>query len=249
MLTRLIASSQELFQEKDYLNSRFFHKRAYYLAVVAHALVSSDRLDLNLVYESPQGDARRACLSLRPKPTGSPSDFTDLNAYIRIHLFLSSELSPIPLNRLSPTHSNLRLVSTPSSTDATSVNPATPLYNNTLLQSFTPTRHLLDIYQYKSDIPSFAHALLLLRIWANQRGFAAKGTRVVHGFEVVSGAWWGFLLALIVYGEDVKPSERASVKRKPLGKGLSSYQLFRGAMDFLGEYVVRSLFYDAVREG
>ena len=30
---------QSLFQEKDYMNGRFFHKRAFYLAVIAWHVV------------------------------------------------------------------------------------------------------------------------------------------------------------------------------------------------------------------
>ncbi|KAG8990399.1 hypothetical protein FRB94_013424 [Tulasnella sp. JGI-2019a] len=226
--------SPDLFQPKDHLNNRFFHKRAFYLAVVAAALASSPKLSLDVMYDSPQADARRTCITLRSKPTGSPSDFTKLNASIRIHLSLSPDTSPIPLSRLSPSHSNLRLAA--SNPDLPSLNPPTPLYNNTLLQSFTPTAHLLSIYHYKSHIPSFANALSLLRVWANQRGFACKGKRVVRGFEVIGGAWWGFILGMLVYGPGPGADGRASGKRKPLGIGLSSYQLFRGAMDYLANY-------------
>lgn len=217
------------------MNGRFFHKRAYYLAVVAQSLKASSDLNVDVSYLSPQSDPRRTHLVLKPKPTGSSSDFTELNASIHIHLSLSAETSPIPIHRLSPSHSNLRLVSTASGVDASASNPPTPIYNNTLLQAFTPTAHLLDTYQYKSDIPSFAHALSLLRVWANQRGFSGKGKRVVRGFEAVGGAWWGFLLAVLVYGEATESGAKGALKRKPLGKGLSSYQLFRAAMDFLGE--------------
>lgn len=47
------------------------------------------------------------------------------------------------------------------------------------------------------------------------------------GFDGVSGTWWAFLIAVVVFGEG---------KRRGLGKGLSSYQLFRGVMDYLGEW-------------
>lgn len=45
----------------------------------------------------------------------------------------------------------------------------------------------------------------------------------------MSGTWWAFLVAVVVFGEG---------KRRGLGKGLSSYQLFRGVMDYLGGSVL-----------
>jgi U3 small nucleolar RNA-associated protein 22 len=56
----------------------------------------------------------------------------------------------------------------------------------------------------------------------------------VHGFES-KGSWWGALLGLLIAGEE-RAEMAAPSKRKPLGRGLSSYQLFRGAMDFLCEW-------------
>ena len=96
--------------------------------------------------------------------------------------------------------------------------------------------------------PSFADALALLRVWANQRGFGAgfvpgrgKGRRnyCVRGFEGI-GAWWACVLEVLILGEepmeDAGGNKRRKRDQRPLvGKGLSSYQLFRAALDFLGE--------------
>jgi U3 small nucleolar RNA-associated protein 22 len=54
----------------------------------------------------------------------------------------------------------------------------------------------------------------------------------VRGFED-QGQWWAAIIVLLVNGEEVAPGERK--KRKTLGKGLSSYQLYRAALDFLGK--------------
>lgn len=55
---------QNLFQEKDYLNGRFFHKRAYYLAILASALRKSDTLRVNVQYRSLGEDSRLTKLVL-----------------------------------------------------------------------------------------------------------------------------------------------------------------------------------------
>jgi len=42
---------QSLFQEKDYLNHRYFHKRAYYIACIAAGIEGTRDLEVNLQYE------------------------------------------------------------------------------------------------------------------------------------------------------------------------------------------------------
>lgn len=55
------------------MNGRFFHKRAYYLAVIARHIVDSassskkDRLNVDVCYESTNGDPRHTTLILRPR--------------------------------------------------------------------------------------------------------------------------------------------------------------------------------------
>ncbi|KAF4578353.1 hypothetical protein EYR36_000160 [Pleurotus pulmonarius] len=224
-----------LFQEKDYLNGRFFHKRAFYLAALASHLSSrKSGLNVSISYGSMSNDPRLTKLILTPNKDHSPNDFTKLNAQICLIPTLSLE-SPIPLHRLSPSHSNLRV--TPMSTQDAEAGPsnhqATPLYNNAILTCFTPRPHLLAIHAL-TQIPAFNDALVLLRIWANQRGYSSGSKPCVRGFQD-TGSWWAFLLSAVMNGEE-PTQDGKSVKRKPLGKGLSSYQLFKAALDFIGKH-------------
>ena len=107
----------------------------------------------------------------------------------------------------------------------------TPLYNTALLFTLTPKSNLLATYTLRNESPAFADALTLLRVWANQRGYGTGTTMCVRGFEG-RGFLWGALLGLLITGEEYAGMSMPS-KRKPLGRGLSSYQLFRGALDFL----------------
>ncbi|KAI0788916.1 Nrap protein [Irpex lacteus] len=220
-----------LFQEKDYLNNRFFHKRAFYLATIAAALLPSlpsssptkkkkskqpkqptkdDSLNVELFWETTGADARSSALVVRHKPDGSAHDFSGLNVQIRI-LPTLSPTSPIPLPRLAPTRSNLR---TP-----------TPIYNSTLLKHTTARSHLLRTYTLQKTVDAFGDALTLLKVWANQRG-----TRwTVRGFEGM-GPWWVVILDYLVNGGEVLGGGKE--RRRPLGRRLSSYQLFRAALDF-----------------
>jgi U3 small nucleolar RNA-associated protein 22 len=58
---------QGLFQEKDYLNGRFFQKRAFYLATVAAAITSKSHLNVDVTYESLSDDPRLTKLVLTPR--------------------------------------------------------------------------------------------------------------------------------------------------------------------------------------
>jgi U3 small nucleolar RNA-associated protein 22 len=85
----------------------------------------------------------------------------------------------------------------------------------------------------KEIAPAFSDALTLLRVWANQRGYG-DGTRLcVRGFER-RGPWWSAVLGLLIEGEE---DTGKRVKTKRLGSGLSSYQLFKAVLDFLGKWV------------
>ena len=237
---------QNLFQEKDYLNGRFFHKRSFYLATIAAAIQNpKSNIDVDVSYESSLGDPRLTKLVLTPRnstsfssfvlkttqPTAfqddSQTDFTKLNAKICILPVLSST-SPIPIHRLSPSHANIRANATNTNT-----NNSTPLYNNAILRNLSPKSQLLAVHALQKDCPAFTDALTLLRIWANQRGYS-EGTRMsITGFEG-SGPWWSSVLALLLMGEESRPSAPKTNKRRTVGKGVSSYQLFKAALDFLG---------------
>lgn len=61
----------------------------------------------------------------------------------------------------------------------------------------------------------------------------------VRGFDG-KGPWWAGLLGLLIAGEE-RTASGAKSTRKPLGRGLSSYQLFRAALDFLGNFFFENL--------
>ena len=151
---------------------------------------------------------------------------------------LSSD-SPIPLHRLSPSHSNIRINTSSNTTNVdtpSSPHLPTPLYNNSLLRTINPKYQLLAIHALQKECPTFSDALTLLRIWANQRGYS-EGTRMcIRGFES-AGTWWWSLLALLLNGEERRSGATKANQRKSVGKGLSSYQLFKAALEFLGVFL------------
>ncbi|KAK1228630.1 U3 snoRNP protein [Marasmius sp. AFHP31] len=224
-----------LFQEKDYLNGRFFHKRSFFLAALAAAIVSDKDIasTVSASFSSLGDDPRLTKLVLEPRADGSAHDFTKLNAQICIIPTLPSN-SPIAIHRLSPSHLNVR--TTTEDKGDSDEKKASPLYNTAVLTALTPRSYLLSTHALQQSVPALDDAVALLRVWANQRGYGDGQKLTVRGFEG-KGPWWTSLLQYLVQGEE--PSGLGSSKkskRKPVGRGLSSYQLFRAALDFLSSH-------------
>ena len=157
-------------------------------------------------------------------PDESKFDFSSTKERVRILATLAQD-SPISLKHVDSTHCNIRVPSSPN-------NISTHRYNDALLQSTTAVPHLLSAYETKKSVGSFSDALALLRIWANQRGYCrGKDGWSILGFED-RGPFWLGLLELMVNGDASVRGSRSRVK--PVGRGLSSYQLFKATIGFLG---------------
>lgn len=167
---------------------------------------------------------------------GTEHDFSKTHAEVRIIPALSSS-HPIPLHRLSPSHSNVR-VQPASEPLFSTTNSSTPIYNTTVLLSIFPKLSLLSTNALIQSSPAVRDAHTLLRVWANQRGYG-ECALCIHGFEG-KGSWWASVLGFLLDGEEpdsVLGKGRAG-RRRLVGKGLSSYQLFRASLDFLGKILV-----------
>ncbi|KZV76888.1 Nrap protein [Peniophora sp. CONT] len=211
-----VSMPSALFQEKDYLNGRFAHKRAFFLAALAAHLVEKG---YDVQWSAPSSDARATVLLLDLK-------IPKVDLRIRLIAILPTD-SPILLAKLAPHRANLRITG--------HENAPTPLYNTSIMQATTPRAHLLAMHALKEDVPAYADALALLRVWAVQRAYGS-GALSIAGFES-RGQFWSALLEALVRGEEpFSASAKSNANRKPLGKGLSSYQLFRAALAFLAEH-------------
>ena len=157
-------------------------------------------------------------------PDESKLDFSSAKARIRILATLAQD-SPISFKHVDSTHCNIRVPSSP-------IDMPTRRYNDALLQSTTAVPHLLSAYETDKSVDSFSDALALLRIWANQRGYCrGKDGWCILGFET-RGPFWSGLLELMVKGDASAKGSKSKVK--PVGRGLSSYQLFKATIGFLG---------------
>jgi U3 small nucleolar RNA-associated protein 22 len=76
----LVVMPASIFQEKDYLNYRYFYKRAYYLACIAAGLQQSVQEEFDLAFEFLHGNELHPILILKPKSGEARSEVLELFA-------------------------------------------------------------------------------------------------------------------------------------------------------------------------
>ncbi|KAF9186701.1 hypothetical protein BGZ50_002363 [Haplosporangium sp. Z 11] len=207
---------EELFQEKDHMNYRYFYKRAYYLSVLAAAIqdkrsgMSNSKVEFSML----NGDQRKPILILHPSGDKSETDFKKMRCTIRIIPYIPS--SVFPAQRLAPGRNNVR------SAEATE-QPPTPQYNTALQQDTAFTTHLTFLYQHSKNCGAFKDACILLKVWATQRGLIRQTNESFNGFLLE------MLMAYLLQGGGANGG-------KKLANGFSSYQLAKGTIDFIAQH-------------
>ncbi len=150
---------KDLFQEKDYLNYRYAHKRAFYLAMLASHLQASGLFKVS--FEAFHGDLRRPILILSTQ---------DLEAHqISIRLFPTITGDTFLLSRLAPHRNNIR----------SATQPATPYYNASILLDTCMVSHLNYLHSIKSNAKHWTESILLSKVWLHQRFSQNSG---INGF-------------------------------------------------------------------
>jgi U3 small nucleolar RNA-associated protein 22 len=135
-----------------------------------------------------------------------------------IRLFPTINHDTFKLARFSPSKHNIRLYSQ----EEQETGPATPYYNTSLARDTLLIPHATFLHQFTSSSPDFATAVQLGKIWLQQRSIG-KGGLIGKGFN-------GFVFAMIL-AHLLRPSSAGGV----LSRGFSSFQLFRGTVDYLAQ--------------
>ncbi|RHZ53068.1 rRNA-processing protein UTP22 [Aspergillus thermomutatus] len=209
-----VTMPRALFQEKDYVNYRFFHKRAYYIACLAAGLREAQDLGLDVKFATQEGDSLRPVLILEPSSTDS-SDLALSRSQIRVITAIEDDLFPI--SRTLPTKNNVRHGSGENSGNS----QPTPFYNSALRSEATVASYHKHIHSTIRQCDSYRDACLLGRIWLQQRGF--ESSFHLGGF---GGFEWALLMSLLLEG--------GGANGKPiLLKSYSCYQLFKATIQFL----------------
>ncbi|CAG8433493.1 6277_t:CDS:10 [Diversispora eburnea] len=232
-----VVMPSSIFQEKDYMNYRYFYKRAYYLSVLA-ATLQENQSDFNVKveFDTLNGDTRCPIIILKPSGDDSETDYSKLNCVIQIIPCIPKNL--FPSHRLSPTHNNVR----PRYNQQNQIEeqqdqkdkeeheqpdkqdnklPPTPQYNSAILKDMNYLSHLNLIYRHSKDKSAFIDASKLAKVWITQRGFGDT-----FGFNAFL---WSMLMTYLFH-------EGGPNGGKKLLSGFSSYQLFKGTMDFLATH-------------
>ncbi|PYI26556.1 Nrap protein [Aspergillus indologenus CBS 114.80] len=203
-----------IFQEKDYINHRFFQKRAYYIATIAAGIKAAAGLDLHVKFALQDGDSLRPVIILEPITSTKSGN---MSSKLRIRVITAIEESLFPVSRTIPTRNNIRQ----GPADSFISEGATPVYNASLRSEATVALYHKYIYSNIRRCESFKDACILGRAWLQQRGFGSSyRSGGLGGFE------WTALMSLLLDG--------GGPNGKPvLLKSYSSYQLFKATLQFL----------------
>lgn len=217
----VVTMPKTLFQEKDYLNHRYFYKRSYYLACLAAGIKASEDHCFKLSFECMNGNHLQPIILVQPSGDGGIDDFSSSKCVICILLALPEHT--LAENRLRPTSSCIRKKSTDNEFEDKAPS-STPFYNATLQSDASMTAYLKLLHATSSRCDAFKDACILGRIWMRQRGFSGRLRKGGFGnFE------WAALMALLLQS----PSGTSTAA---LSSGYSSYQMFKATLQFLAKH-------------
>ncbi|RKF58143.1 U3 small nucleolar RNA-associated protein 22 [Golovinomyces cichoracearum] len=206
----IVVMPNSIFQKKDYLNYRYFYKRAYYLACIAAGLKSSAEQEFAFRYENLHGN------DLHPIIVATPNVKTSAHE-IRIIPTAGKDLFPLTKLRLNKNSLRSKIESL---VEVEIVKP-TLFYNSSLSSDCNVESYLNILHVTSKSSQGFRDACILGRIWLQQRGF--DGSICGGGFGHFE---WASLTALLLRGGG--PKDKAI-----LSYGYSSFQLFKSFLQFL----------------
>lgn len=204
----IVEMPRDIFQDKDYLDLRYFYKRAYYLAVLAASARSELASSVLFAYEHCNGNRLLPVLKLTPRD--SPIRYS-------IRIIPCAPQDWCPTRKLLPTACCIRSAAGASDSPRT----PTPHHNSTLKAEGCYSSYLKVLRQAEKACPAFRDACILGRVWLLQRGFGGSLSRGGFGhFE------WAILTALLL-----KSGGRKGVA--PLSASFSSTQIFKVVVQYL----------------
>lgn len=213
-----ISMPSSLFQEKDYLNYRYFYKRAYYIACIVAGLQDNRETRFDVKYEYLNGNSLQPILRLGLVRDESGKDSSDLRCVIRVIPVGPDDL--FPTTKTLPARNCVRPLKAPAHDADDSLTP-TPFYNATLRSDCVATSYLKLLHGASVYCQSLKNAAVLGRLWLRQRGFGGSlGNGGFGHFE------WTTLMALLLQRRDSKG-------QRGLSSEYSSYQLFKATLQFL----------------
>lgn len=204
----IVIMPESIFQEKDYLNLRYFYKRAYYLAYITAQLRKSMGTTMDFTFDRLHGNMLLPTLIARPQDKSSPA----------IRIIPCAPEGYFPTTKLTAVSNAIRQGKSEETEDAKT---PTPFYNTTLKAEGQFSSYLRLLYKTANSCAAFRDACVLGRIWLQQRGFnsSIQGGGFGH-FE------WAVLVALLLQGGGRKGEA-------VLSTSLHSTQLFKATLQYI----------------
>lgn len=206
-----------IFQEKDFLNYRYFYKRAYYLACIAAGLRDTMQKEYDLCFERLHGNSLHPILTFKSKINGIKEPGRSKASY-EIRIIPAAPNSYFTVSKLRPDKNAVR----PKDEQTTSiVAPPTPFYNASLQSDCNLEPFLKFLYSTSKQSAGFKESCILGRVWLRQRGLGSSVETGGFGhFE------WAALTAILLKSGGLKG-------RPVLSSGYNSYQMFKAVLQFL----------------
>ncbi|KAJ5624701.1 hypothetical protein N7510_001010 [Penicillium lagena] len=208
-----VTMPSSLFQEKDFVNYRYFHKRAYYIACLAAGIQESmASLGFEVKFGIQDGDSLRPLIFLEPR------EGKENTTQPQIRIITAIEHTLFPITKTLPTKCNVRQG---SSADNSEIGEPTPFYNATLRSEATVSLYHKALHSATQKCESFRDACILARTWLQQRGFHTSFQGGGFG-----GFEWAALMSLLFEGG-------GPTGQPVLMRSYSSYQIFKATLQFL----------------
>lgn len=206
----VVTMPSSIFEDKDYLNHRYFYKRAYYLACIAAGLQAAHKAEYQISFKLHHNDPLKPILTVTPLETSAAV------AQWTVNIIPCVGQSQFVAGKLQPQRNCVR-----SADAANDDSSATPFYNSSLRTDMLTSAYLKLIHSASKRCEGFKDACLLGSTWLRQRGFGSSLDAGGFGnFE------WITLLALCLQG--------GGPSGKPLlSDGYSSYQLFKATLQLI----------------
>ncbi|KYK60698.1 pre-rRNA processing protein Utp22 [Drechmeria coniospora] len=227
----VVQMPRSLFQDKDFMDMRYYYRRAYYIAYIAASLRKEGMAEsMDLTFECLNENPLLPLVVLRPKQAvdsakenGAEPDAKS-NKKSRKKATYSIRIIPCAPDRLFP-WAKLAPVSkcnrAGEGDESTAKSMATPFYNSTLNAEGTFIQYLRLLTNAANECPAFADACILGRIWLQQRGFGGNISQGGFGhFE------WAAIVALLLQMGGRKG-------QAALSTSLSSVELFKAVVQFI----------------
>ncbi|KAK4192215.1 putative nucleolar protein 6 [Podospora australis] len=218
----IVVMPKEILQEKDYLDLRYFYKRAYYLTVISTTLQKELGRDGQLSYEYLNGNPLCPVLAFQPE-VAKPAENGEKEATgkgrmdYRIRVIPCAPEGLFPKTKLQLGASLIRK----READSDDEPHPTAFYNSTLAAETSFLSYLKLLRQTEKKCAAFKNACLLGRTWLQQRGFGGDISKGGFGhFE------WAVMLALLLDSGN-------KMGHASLSTSLSSTQLFKAQIQFL----------------